>query len=200
MDELEKYVNSCRLETRKAGVGYKLGKDGMCPLVSDLLETLLELGFSEKLTRECSEMIWCRVQNGLLPDKACKKVPTDTPFSTILEQLDNKVIRQPAVPEAIKKMKGSKDIADGLYSMSLTLGLVNEVSAEDVEERRIPKKERPSEEKTPKVNSKGKKHGDKPKGEEKKNAPKNKPSPPPFPKPQTEDKAMWYEDGSSLDI
>lgn len=122
-DPLEKYVNECRLDTRKNGLIRKVGRDGLCDIVMATLEVLRAQGIDEELPEDIRDLIWCRVQNGLFPDSACQEVPVDTPFSRILEELDDKVyIRRNAEPETteIERLKAER-VADELFGIGLEL-------------------------------------------------------------------------------
>lgn len=122
-DPLEKYVNECRLDTRKNGLIRKVGRDGLCDIVMATLEVLRAQGIDEELPKDIRDLIWCRVQNGLFPDSACQEVPVDTPFSRILEELDDKVYkRRNAELETIEveKVKAER-VADELFGIGLEL-------------------------------------------------------------------------------
>lgn len=120
-DPLEKYVNECRLDTRKNGLIRKIGRDGMCDIVMATLEVLRAQGIDEELPGYIRDLIWCRVQNGLFPDSACEGVPVDTPFSKILEELDNRVyVRKNAELETIERLK-AEGAADELFLIGLEL-------------------------------------------------------------------------------
>lgn len=121
-DPLEKYVNECRLDTRKSGLVRKIGRDGLCDIVMATLEELRAQGIDEELPSYIRDLIWCRVQNGLFPDSTCKGVPTDTPFSRILEELDDKVyVRRNSRSEATQRLKTEEKIADGLLKIGSEL-------------------------------------------------------------------------------
>lgn len=114
-DPLEKYVNECRLDTRKSGLTRKTGKDGMCDLVVATLEELRSQGFDEELPSDLRDQIWCRVRNGLFPDSACKKIPIDKPFNKIL---DNKVHRQKSIEsEGSRILRTEEQISDKLFEI-----------------------------------------------------------------------------------
>lgn len=136
-DPLEKYVNECRLDTRKSGLIRKTGRDGLCDIVMATLEELRAQGIDEELPSNIRDLIWCRVQNGLFLNSACKGVPVDTPFSKILEELDSKVyVRKNSELEATERLKVEEKIADELFELGFELENISGPSSLDPPESR----------------------------------------------------------------
>lgn len=137
-DPLEKYVNECRLDTRRSGLIHKIGKDGICDVVTATLEQLRSRGFDEELPPYVRDLIWCRVENGLFRDSTCKKVPTDGPFAEILEALDSEVyVHKTAEPENVKWLKAEEKISDELFEIGFGLEELFGSAVDPVEELHI---------------------------------------------------------------
>ncbi|KAI5845650.1 hypothetical protein DFP73DRAFT_546876 [Morchella snyderi] len=124
-DPLEIYVNDCHLGCKKGVFKPKLGKDGLCDVVLNVLDALRKRGYEEDLDPEIRDSIYCRINN----DKKCKKLnlKLDEPFDTIFDQLSDKpYVKETQVPESTLYAEEAVNIADCLYGMSLKLALTAE--------------------------------------------------------------------------
>jgi len=91
-DRLEKWVAECRLGTKKFGYRRRFGTDPRCGVVTWLLSELKRRGIPAQLPESVRLGIWCRINKGWWSRLGeCKEVTANTPWGTILDELDGVV-------------------------------------------------------------------------------------------------------------
>ncbi|RPA98528.1 hypothetical protein L873DRAFT_1844226 [Choiromyces venosus 120613-1] len=88
-DPLEKFVSGCRLGTKKSAGIRRFGTDSRCGVITWLLSELKKRGVPAELPEPLRLAIWCRIDKGWWSRlHECKGVTADTPWGSILDELD----------------------------------------------------------------------------------------------------------------